>query len=310
LGSERRRFERWSLQEGVYCYIDGARVDARSTDISSGGMFFETNKLILPGTEVALVFRTQLDKGDRPIFLVGRVMRRQLRPVAGVGIRWERASTPAPPEALAGFLQAVLRLQPRGIHERPYGSSGIVQAVYEFPLNQELLEGARVRDDDVPPPTVGGATFERTEELEDTMPEDVITAPPDKSPPPIAGAGPLTTQIAASGTDAPADLGARVQVKKTWISVHVSSLGSEHMFAETMNAEIEPGLEAQVRFDLPVKGGVAQVSCRCRVVSRGKDFHTSAKGVLLEIIRVEEGKRPGIFASYVRWLHFNALRKA
>jgi hypothetical protein len=311
MGAERRRFERWKFEEGVYCYIEGTRFDARSADVSSGGMFFETARPILPGTEVAMVFRTQLDKGDRPIFLVGRVMRRQVKPVAGVGVRWERASTPATPEALTAFLKGVLRVEPRGIEVKPFGASGIVQAVFEFPLDPEQLQGARVSDvEEESAPVAGGATFEHTEELEDTMPEEVISAKTDKVPPRIAGAGPLTMQISTGGTNAPANIQARIEVRKKWLTVKISALGSQHMFVESRGEELEPGLEAQVRFDLPVKGGETQVACRCRIVSRGKDFRSAQNGVLLEIIRVEEGKFPGILNNYVRWLHFHALRKA
>jgi len=258
-----------------------------------------------------MVFRTQLDKGDRPIFLVGRVMRRQVKPVAGVGVRWERASTPATREVLTGFLRGVLKVEPRSIEVKPYGASGIVQAVFEFPLAPEQLDGALVEaEEEYVPPAVGGRTFERTEELEDTMPEDVVAAPAEKSPPPIGGAGPLTTQISNVGTNAPADLEARVQVKKSWLTVRISSLGNQHMFIETKNREIEPGQETQVRFDIPVKGGGAQVACRCRVISKGRDLRTGGKGFLLEIARAEEGKYPGILNNYVRWLHFDALRRA
>ncbi len=310
MGAERRQFERWKFQEGVYCYIEGTRFDARSADVSSGGMFFETSRPIMPGTEVAMVFRTQLDKGDRPIFLVGRVMRRQVKPVAGVGVRWERASTPATPEGLTEFLRRVLRVEPHNIEVKPYGASGIVQAVFEFPLDPGQLDGARERDDeDTGPPAMGGA-LERTEELEDTMPEDAVAAASSSDPPKIGGSGPLTTQISTGGTNAPANLKARMQVQKTWLTVRISALGNKHMFVETRSDEVKSGSEAMVRFDLPVKGGETQVACVCRIMSRGTDFRSSEKGVLLEISSVEEGKFPGILNNYVRWLHFHALRKA
>ncbi len=111
--AERRLFPRREFRAGVYAYVDGRRYDARSENISAGGMLLATAEDIPLGHTIALVFKSRSGKktsGEKgvkcgagvkgePVHLVGRVMRKQVSPVPGVGLRRVRAMTDAQPEA-------------------------------------------------------------------------------------------------------------------------------------------------------------------------------------------------------------------
>jgi len=42
-GPDKRQHPRWEVDKQVFCYIDGARLDARSSNIGLGGMFIRTD---------------------------------------------------------------------------------------------------------------------------------------------------------------------------------------------------------------------------------------------------------------------------
>jgi len=277
--------------------------------MSTTGMFLKTDRAVLPGMEVAVVLRTQLAGGERPIFLIGRVMRRQMKPVAGVGVRWERAATPDKPEVLAEFLRTTLHMEPWGILRRPLDEGGIVQSVFEFDIDGLAKKGAETA------PEAGGESKGFAEDTDETLDDTVqdLEEAADKAEKTEAdkpaGIGPLTREMKTLDAEAPSDLSVEVQVGGRWLSGRVTSLSSQHLFLARKLSDAKVGDKIVVKFKLPVKGGETEVTCRCEVLMFGTEFGTSKKGVILKLTKVEEGKQAGIFGRYVRWLHFNALRK-
>lgn len=306
MGSERRRYERRGWKEEVYCYLDGQRVNVQSTDISAGGMFIETHQSILPGTEVAVVVKAQLADGQRPVFLTARVMRRQVQPVKGVGIRWEKATSPGDPHSLRKFLQNTLRVDANRIDEHPHGDAGLVQSVFQFPLTSaDLDEAPRV---EVAAPLLGGGedTIEGLDDEEATIQElgEDLKAELSERPSEI---GPLTTELGKGDSQAPADLKANLIVGRKEHPVRVSSLGPGNAFVAT-NSALEAGQKVELRFSIVARGGSADIRARAEVISLGRDHRSGRRGGLVKLTRVDEGSHPGIFRQYTRWLHFNAIR--
>lgn len=307
MGSERRRYERRALQADVYCYIEGQRVDVRSSDISQGGMFIETDQPVLPGTELAVVVKEHLLEGNRPVFLTARVMRRQVAPVRGVGVRWEKATTPGDEASLREFLEANLGITPKGIKEQPHGDAGLVQAVYRFPLEAEDFESAPVVED--APPILGGGedTIEGLDDEEATI-QDLDEALQSELAARPSSAGPLTQEIAKGASQAPADLKATLSVGADSHPVRISSLGPENAFVTT-NTALEPAAKLQLRFGIMARGGVVDIAVHATVISAGRDHRSGRRGVLVRITHVDEGGTRGILRQYIRWLHFNSIRK-
>jgi uncharacterized protein (TIGR02266 family) len=54
VGSDKRQYERYPIAIGVAFTMGNERVEARSRDISLGGMFIETTRVLPYGTRVSL----------------------------------------------------------------------------------------------------------------------------------------------------------------------------------------------------------------------------------------------------------------
>jgi len=72
IDQERRQHPRSPHELAFLCYIDGARFEGVSVDVSSGGLFLSTTESVRPGSMVMLA-----PKGDAirhyPVVLFGRV---------------------------------------------------------------------------------------------------------------------------------------------------------------------------------------------------------------------------------------------
>jgi hypothetical protein len=134
--ANKRAFPRRPLDEKIHTYIQGVRVDASTQDLSAGGMFFRTDKEVPIGGLIALAFRRQAQLG-KPIFLVGRVMRRQTAPVAGLGLEWVRAVTQAPPAELEWFVSSLLGIQDVEATQELVPGKWEMKTIYHFPRNSE-----------------------------------------------------------------------------------------------------------------------------------------------------------------------------
>jgi len=309
MGSERRRYERRELNADVYCYLEGQRVDVRSTDVSVGGMFIETEQPILPGTELAVVMKAQLTAGERPVFLSARVMRRQTQPVSGIGIRWENATTPGSTEVLKEFLRSMFGIEARRVEERPHGDAGLIQAVYVFPLGPDDFEGAPGVEEAPPLFGDGEDTLEGSDEDEEEtiqeLAEDVKDAIAEQR---RVEAGPLTQEINVGSSQAPTDLKAVLTVQQEEHPVRVTTLGTEHAFVTT-NTDLAAGARLELRFGINARGGVAEVRVRAEVISAGRDHRSGRRGARIKFTRIDEGQHSGILRQYTRWLHFNSIRE-
>ena len=92
---ESRQFARRPFIEDIFCYVDGERLDARSVDLSVGGVFLQTDRgLDVPvGAVVAVVLKNRVET-EGTIFLFGKVVRCQPGERSGFGVRWEKAVGP------------------------------------------------------------------------------------------------------------------------------------------------------------------------------------------------------------------------
>ncbi|MBM4370628.1 MAG: PilZ domain-containing protein [Deltaproteobacteria bacterium] len=279
---ERRKHTRWKLDESVHCYIDGDRIDHRSFDVSSGGLFLITDNPIPPGVQVALVFQSQFQETGIPIFLVARVMRRQLQPVAGVGLRWERAVTEAPAEQLIAFLRTHLRLLAPRVETGPMSRRpGGEQAYYVY-----THETASVLPPAVQPVTPAAGKLSRR--------SGTVT-------------GPLTDKIRTVGVLVAAKIDGTVEAGGKKEPCRIEGLGGNVM---TIAADLRgpgKGRELKVTFSIKGKQGLSPVTCHCTVIRSELRRRGLITRMDLEIVRCDEAEK-GIYQHYVRWLHFNALR--
>ncbi len=284
MSKERRKHTRWKMEEDIHCYVDGDRMDLTSADMSSGGIMLTTDVLIQPGVQIALVFRSQMEEDGKPIFLLAKVMRRQIMPVEGVGLRWERAVTEGAPAELIAFLRTRLRLLSPEVQVKPMKRRpGETQATYVFTADTASV---------LPPAPPSASTGVRR-----------------KVPTRRSGTGPFTDQLRIVNALAPADLEAVLVIGGKKGPARVDGLGPNVMSVVAELLGPRKGTEVTVAFEIKGKKGPAEVICDCsirRVELFRKQFLSRMD---LQIVSVDEQGEQGIFDHYVRWLHLNALRR-
>ncbi len=309
MGHGRRRYPRWEVDESVYCYIDGSRLDAQSLDISSGGMFLETENEAMPGTNVILVFQTQFSSADFPIFLVGRVMRRQASPTQGLGLRWLGASTQGNELQLALFLRKVLKIQDPNIERKPVGRKAIFQSCFEF--STETKTTAESSDVEAKPQR---AVRAGSRKLADIPVQLIFSESPKQRRAKFIQAedadGPLTQKTRRKDSLAPVDIHTAVEIRGRSLDVHLEYLGLEEAWMVGQNLPGTKGDEVVLTIPVTTRGGQTEVRCCCEIL--GIDLVSQDLVTTLEVMitSCEEEREKGIFFDYVRWLHFNAIRSA
>ena len=281
--SDRRVHDRWELKDTIYGYLDGARFAAKSEDLSSGGLFIETKDEVPIGALISMVFRGQVETEDPPIFLIGRVMRRQKTPTQGIGLRWEKAVFTGPPAVLRSFLLDQLRLVDPTVVTMT-GARGETKAVHHFSTTTPQTESAA------------------SGEVPDTIRRGDVTG----------GLGPVTKRLTKQSGMAPANVEAKISSEGEEEPIQLQSLGVKKMFTSAPpTLLIIPGAGVTVTISVRTRTGIAEVDCLCLVTTYDEGDEEKPEVLELEILDVREPKgHIGIHSRYVRWLHFNALTSA
>ena len=280
-GADRRIHLRWDSKDTIYGYMDGARFAASTENLSSGGMFLETKDPVPVGALVSLVFRDQVKSADPPIFLIGRVMRRQKRPTLGVGLRWEKAVFAGPSAILQRFLVDRLRVQNPAVISMT-GAKGEVKAIHHF----------------------CSLPSEPTAPSSEGVPSSV-----NRGPGTVPDSGPVTTRINRQRAMAPANVRALLSLDDKEEPILVHSLGLKGMFTGwPPSIDIGPDIEVTVTISVRTRSGMADVVCAC-IVTIADEGEEDSDGTLdLDIVDVKEpDNHGGLLSRYVRWLHFNSL---
>jgi len=306
---DRRQFPRKALSSQVCAYVDGHRYDAHSADISAGGMFLATDEPMVVGHLVALVFKEQVTEvcgaGGKPVFLVGRAVRRQTGAVKGVGLRWERAVTDGTPEQLRAFLQELLEIDAENIVQVPTGPEQRVRAVYRFDDLYAIM--LKFRTSEASDPALSeGASDDKTGSAPLL---EAPTLPRDSSP---AGAssthhGPVTSRIEHAASMEPCELNAVLSIDEATLAVRVLLLGIQGMFVQTPVRPVAREPSVVVAVDIQTRGSISKVACRCHVVGTDDGNRSKTPGLYLQILQYHDEEGKELLRQYVRWLHFHSV---
>jgi hypothetical protein len=327
-GTEQRQYPRHRYEDEFYCYLDGSRFDARSLDISAGGLFLKTQQEVPAGASIALVFKDQKDPSAAPVFLVGEVMRRQEVPVPGIGLRWHRAVTEGTAARLEIFLTLRMGLLPGPIASEPHGVRGGMRHVYYFarpPHSEKLGPNYPVqpqrKPSSSPPPSpsfAAGRPAGKAVPLgvqvdivrTDGRREDRGAAPlPDHVQRLSTGSsGPLSMILRRGDTLAPARLAATARLPRGEVACEIAGLSVKSMFLTGVGRLPSHLSDLQVAFELPAREGTVPVVCDCRLLYVTDEDEENRAGVELEIIRYDEGAHKGILWTYLKWLTFRQLK--
>lgn len=323
----KRKHRRWLLEEDVFCYLDGARFDAMSRDISIGGIFMRTTKMVPIGSVIALVFVSQHQKGVDAIYLLGEVARREDGPPPGLAVEWLRAVTAGGDRTLVRFLHSRLGLAAK-VDVQQFGPKGEIRHVYRFPRDY-VHAPVRSEEDtdyelDVP--------SEETMELED--PDDAPVLPRFLSAPMSnklstvdgvkaaktvddvlssrldgrATTGPISELIGRQETVWPVDLPVKVKYNGRVQVGRLTGAGAQAVCVRVREAPTDPGHHVPMVIDLQSKKGKVQIKLECRIVNVDVKGPDNVE-LDLDIRHLEEGGHSGIFPAFIRWLAHRSMRK-
>lgn len=313
-GVSQRKFPRRPVTENIYSYVDGVRLDASSANVSVGGMFLRTRSYqkVPIGSLISVVFQSAMAARYK-IYLVARVVRTQEEPIAGLGLKWERAYTKDAAKPLAHFLQRLLGIRSTVIEEQIRLDAAVSRFVYVFGAQpggqdratEDAAEGRSPGDST----DVGASEVDEVRVVQvaaaETPPVGTLCAPiivPDIEA--DRGPGAMTQELSLHSLRAPTNLPARAtfgdgQAK----AVTINALGVTSL---TLCADAPisgPFGTIPVSFDIPHVGKPVAVGVDGTLTGidlpRGGQFLT----IEIDIDKVDEGRSPGVFAAFVRWLH-------
>lgn len=296
--SEKRQHERRPDVQGTFCYVDGVRFDARTLDVSAGGAFIATTDDIPVGMTIVLVFEREARAG-RPTHLVGRVVRAQAVPVAGIGIEWLRAVSTHSEAELMQFPTGTLglRLDSRRAPLRRVGTS----LHYDFKFGPAPVSLPRALPPMARTPPGAGATQEDLDEVYSVpseQPKSGRAAVPDRVPAWQRGgaAGPIT-RVIQTDVRVAVDLPARLTVGRTTCQVQVRALGTQSVAITADVAPIDASTPLSLLLAIPTSGGNVGVKVTTRWRSR------SADGIAeLQVVAIDDSVSPGVYERYIKLL--------
>lgn len=295
--SDRRSHPRRQLEETVYGYIDGRRIDARTADISAGGVFLASRQAtsIPKGALLGIVFQDESAVRHR-VFVFGRVVRHEDFPRPGVGLAWERAVTAGPRAELVAFLMNVVGVTRTQAELNTSDDEGGNRRVFTFP--SRATEPAA---DAEPTPSVPTAPLKRSSVLQEyTTP----SAPGGPRRP-----GPVTQQVTVDGLRARTDLMAIIDAGARPFPATVSMLGVKGATLELDVALTGKLDDVELALDIPIRDAAVPLRCRCSVSS----IQARPNGSLsVDVVfrKIDEGTTPGVLQAYVRWLFQRSMAQA
>ena len=284
--TDSRQFPRHSFVEEIFCYVDGERLDARSRDLSVGGIFLETSegREVPTGAVVAVVLKDRVDELGT-VFLFGKVVRQQPGARPGLGVRWEKAVGPIDKDRLAGALREVFRIRAFGIEQGSVPSSGQVMSVFRFVpevIADEVPEGPARFENPVGPELFGGLK-------------------PDWRR--FTGDGPVTQEIDVTQVGHATSLKAMLAFEGASLQGRVTWLSTTRLRFVTRMVPADETLELAISFEIPTRGGPASVTCHGRVQAVEREEGEATSTLVVEVGRIDEAGQPGVLRRYVRWLH-------
>lgn len=311
----RRRHQRWRLEKDLFCYVDGRRLDARCENISEGGLFLCTrDHLALPlGATVGLVLRQEAGYGH-PVFLFGRVARKQSGETPGVGLQWEKAVTDGAAQQLSDFLKKMFRMPEVDIRKEPGELPGTQRSVYRFPfqsMNPVVPVQYRKRPEGEAPPVnrLDDAAPMAASDLPGgslEVPTHVFTG---EALPHSGASGAISQMIARKRALSPVSLDAGLTADNMEGRGKVIRLGLDNLIVmvESIQADTSSYLSASI--GIPCETGYRQIVCRCLVEGVADGRKPGERAMELRIVEIDECGSPGVLSRYVKWLHFNSLAK-
>jgi hypothetical protein len=334
--ADRRIHPRHTFDRAVFCYHDGTRVDGKPIDISIGGMLFASPDAsrVQKGTQMGVVFDRSCGI-DPPVYLLGRVVRYQTEPIAGIGLRWLKATTAMEARTLAAFLEVLFGVSATILLPSIEVGQGRMRSVFAFEAflrsvieRQRAEHSAQRQSDEVlrtlPPartslrdPEAGPiGLITRPDEVDalgvEVVPHDQghsvhrsSTAPRDDDPSvdsdAVAAAHRLRPpEPKPAERPVHGDLPAVFEIGSERLGVRVTQFSPATLFVRTLVGPVDLDGVYPLRLAIPTRDGEAALLATTRIseVRTGRADGVSG----LEIVDLDEGAHSGLFSRYLKWL--------
>jgi len=278
---------------------------------------------------------------DPPIYLFARVVRYQTEPIAGLGLRWIKATTAMEPRLLATFLELLFGVSASRLLAYVAEGQGRMRSSFEFegflrdvverrrPEPREAAEGelrslppprTNLRDPEAGPiglitrpeevdalkielvPHAQGHTGPLAAVTHDDV--DGLVAPARKSPAaaPAPAPGPTPPSNPLPDRPVPADLAATLEVGSESLQVRITEFSRSALFVRTLVGPVDIDGVYPLRFSIATREGGATLAATTRISEVRTGRNDGTPGLELEIVDLDEGGRSGLLARYVRWL--------
>ena len=342
---EKRRAHRWPLEEDVCTYVEGGRLDLKSSNLSAAGIFIRTHRDFPLGKLVCVVFRDQFEGDKSPVYLVGLVRRVQKEPVKGIGLEWTQAVTPASTVQLARFLRTMLKVTSGRIKRKMAGRGTEQHSVFEFPKDVDRGGAAASKSSaNTSGESLEPEDFERTRPLPGNLDEvenltievtpfddddtggievlhNLVGEPVIAGPLPVMDwewevrgetrysddPGPITESVSRTDSMAICDLEGTLTVGEDQTSLRIKYLGLHGMYIESNLGPINQRASLRISAIIPTKLGGKKVAWLCRIIGIEGGEISGKPGLDLQVEGYDEGLDPGILKRYVRWLQFHNI---
>lgn len=278
--NDRRRYPRVARLTPATLVCDNQRDAATATDVSASGGFLRTH-LMLPAGSLAQVTLQSSHSSSSVARLLARVVRvaepgSRLCPVPGLGVEWLTASSAAGTDALLDFLRETLRVPVERL-DAAQAQEGESPNVAVYPLHEDLgRPGGWAGELAVPTTSTHlPVTAHQLRSMPDQREADRFW---------------VRTEIVYTLDELP----------HAGMIYNLSAKG-----AMVATQQRLPACGTTVRCKVPLTGPYAEswIRVNARVLRHVTVSGAKGEGFVMEFQRVDEMGQPGIFHTYLEYLH-------
>jgi len=319
IGDDRRKKDRADFQEKFRCFVGGKRFTTQTLNVSPGGAFLETDRVIKPGSIMVL---EQVKPGydQRPPHLVAKVLYFAMTPAMGVGLMWIKVISENGIGNLRAFLQEVL-----GLEIDQFEISKLPVVAEESPVSYDFATGRvrmervkREKKEDKIVSMFGIKVSERTMDKMGLSSVKVVHSEAPKQKRAIVDRDD-SLHSRVDGTEDPLEaakqmeewmrlkrIGKRINAKvvlaydgkNTKASAH--AISSSSMFVQSPDRLPEPGKRILVQFPIETAKRVVKIIIVAELQKSLRDRTSGDWGAALKIVTLNEGDNQGMFKRYIK----------
>lgn len=319
IGDDRRKRDRLDCQESFRCFVGGKRFVTQTLNVSPGGAFLETDRVIKPGS-VMVLEQAKPGYDERPPHLVAKVLHFVMIPVMGVGLQWVKVISENGIGNLRRFLNDVL-----GIEIDQFEISKLPVVAEENPVSYDFATGRvrmervkREKKEDKIVSMFGIRVSERAmDKLGLSSVKVVHSEAPKQKRAVVDRDESLSTRV--EGNEDPSEaarqmeewirlkrMGKRINAKVVLVfdgkNVKASALAisSNSMFVQSPERLPEAGKRILVQFPIETAKRVVRIIIVVELKKALRDRTSGDWGGSLKIVTLNEGDNQGMFKRFIK----------